>query len=66
MIRAGVIALGIIGIYSPYPLTMLGLVAASCIVSWYSFRYVETWFAERARRRPRDGDAMAGATTSIA
>ncbi|QDX27470.1 acyltransferase [Sphingomonas suaedae] len=66
VIRAGVIALGITGVYWPYPLTMLALVAASCIVSWYSFRYIETWFAEQARRRPKDGDPMAGATTSIA
>lgn len=66
VIRAGVIVLGITGVYWPYPLTMLGLVAASCIVSWYSFRYVETWFAARARRRPRDGGPMAGAATSVA
>jgi peptidoglycan/LPS O-acetylase OafA/YrhL len=49
VIRGGVIALGITGVYWPYPLTWFALIAASCIVSLLSYRYMEQRFAQIIR-----------------
>jgi peptidoglycan/LPS O-acetylase OafA/YrhL len=53
VMRAGVIALAITGVHWPHQFTMLGLVAASCVASWYSFLYVEKFFAKHAQTNRR-------------
>lgn len=66
VIRGGVIALGLAGVYWPYPLTMLGLVAVSCLVSWYSYRFVESWFAAQAKKTPAKASSSAATPSGIA